>query len=498
MLVSFVLSCLISFNIYKLQGLTIYNNQLQRFFVFFISNILIFSPIQYENWLFGIQIIYFVPILCITTSIIIAYSKITISIKFFFCMCLSVISTFSSANGILCWIVIFPVLALSKSHNELPSKKWYLLAWVVSFVSNIFLYLYKYQTPSHHPSLSKAISHPLDALIYFLAFLGGLPSFGIYQTYSVLLSSIIGIVLIVIFLIAYAYSAKMSKNSRQTYGIYAWLAIAVYSLLTAMIVTLARLGFGLHQALSSRYTTFSLYVLISLINIMPIIANQLEREEKFSRSKARSYQIIPFTIVVLLFLHLAIFNIMVDSMARMRLQRLHAKACLLFINYIEDECLTKNVYPNISILRQRANTLNNLGYLRPNLIESNRVRDIAGADEDNAYRYGAFESLQRGERYIASGWAILPERREPPDAILLAYGSVGGHPIVFALTDVGADAGLTRSMIQGAPRSRWRWHKSFSLAGLPASPLKFTAWAFDAERGKAFKLNGAHATQTLE
>jgi hypothetical protein len=57
---------------------------------------------------------------------------------------------------------------------------------------------------------------------------------------------------------------------------------------------------------------------------------------------------------------------------------------------------------------------------------------------------------------------------------------------------------LTRSMIHGDPQSRWRWHKSFSLDGLPATPLKFTAWAFDAERGKAFKLNGAHATQTLE
>ena len=498
MLISFFLSCLICFNVYYLQRLTVYDDQLQRPLMFFVSNIFIFSPIQYENWLFGVQIIYFIPILCITTCIIVIYSKLKTILKFFICMCLSSISTFSSANGILCWIVVFPILALSKPRNELASKKYYLIAWIISFILNISVYLYKYQTPSQHPSLSMPISHPLDALIYFLAFLGGLPVLGVYQTYSVALSSIIGMVLITIFLIAYPSIFRISKTSCQTYALYAWLAIAAYSLLTAIIATFARLGFGVHQALSSRYTTFSLYIIVSLINITPIIANHLKHKRQLSRCKVWSYQIISPVVLLIVLFHLSIFNIMVDRMALMRLQRLHAKACLLFINYVEDECLTKKVYPYIDILRQRANTLNNLGYLRPNLIASNRVNDIAADDEHNAYGYGTFESLQKGNRYIASGWAALPERREPPDAVLLAYDNVDGHPVVFALTNVGADSGLTRSMIHGDPQFRWRWHKSFSLDGLPATPLKFTAWAFDAERGKAFKLNGAHATQTLE
>jgi hypothetical protein len=498
MLISFLFSCLISFNIYKLQKLTLHGNQLQRILIFFVSNILVFSPIQYENWLFGVQIIYFIPIFCITTCIIVAYSKLGTSIKFFLCICLAVISTFSSANGILCWVIILPILVVSESRNQLASKKWPLLGWVIISLLSTALYFYKYQTPPHHPSLSEPISHPLNALIYLLAFLGGLPVLGIYRTYSVALSSVVGLMLIVVFLISYSYKFRISKNSCQTYGIYPWLAVAMYSILTAILATFARLGFGVHQALSSRYTTFSLYITISLINVMPIIAKQLKRKGQFSRYKAGSYQIIPLAMMLIVLFHLSTFNIMVKRMELLRLERLQAKACLLFINHIEDECLVKKVYWDVNILKQRANALNNLGYLRPNLIESNRVYEIAGADEYNVHSYGAFESLQRGDRYVASGWATLPERGEPPDAILLAYDNVDGYPIVFALTNVGAHVGLTRSMLQGDPQSRGRWHKSFSLDGLPASPLKFTAWAFDAERGKAFKLNGIHAAQTHE
>ena len=257
--------------------------------------------------------------------------------------------------------------------------------------------------------------------------------------------------LVGVFLISYTYTFRAPKNQCQTYGVCVWLAIAVYSLLTAILATFSRLGFGVHQALSSRYTTFSLYFTVALISMMPIIANQLKHTERFLRYNPVSYKTISFFMLLIVIFHLLTFSITVRRMAQLRLERLQAKACLLFINYIEDECLIKKLYPDINILKQRANTLNNLGYLRPNLIASNRMLDIAGTDAYNAHDYGVFASLQRGDRYIASGWATLPERREPPDAILLAYDNVDGHPIVFALTNIGADVGLTRSMLQGTP-----------------------------------------------
>ena len=75
MLVSFMLACFASYNIYRLSQVTFYGDDIRRALMFIIANVFIFSPIQYENWLFGVQIIYFIPIACITTCLLIAYSR---------------------------------------------------------------------------------------------------------------------------------------------------------------------------------------------------------------------------------------------------------------------------------------------------------------------------------------------------------------------------------------------------------------------------------------
>src|SRR5881398_391471 len=63
--------------------------------------------VQYENWLMGQQLIFFVPIVCITTCLLICYSEISIWKKVVLCTLLASVSSFSSANGLLCWIVVF-------------------------------------------------------------------------------------------------------------------------------------------------------------------------------------------------------------------------------------------------------------------------------------------------------------------------------------------------------------------------------------------------------
>jgi hypothetical protein len=59
MLVSFLLACLVSFNIYRISRVTITGTQ-ECLWLLAAANLLIFSPVQYETWLFGIQVIYLV------------------------------------------------------------------------------------------------------------------------------------------------------------------------------------------------------------------------------------------------------------------------------------------------------------------------------------------------------------------------------------------------------------------------------------------------------
>ncbi|MDQ3175044.1 MAG: hypothetical protein M3Q91_15285, partial [Acidobacteriota bacterium] len=171
LLVSFALACLVSFNIYRLGRLTIGGSPARRIMIYFLANLFIFSPVQNVNWLLGMQIIYFIPIACLTTCLVIAYSQLGARAKFLSCMCLATVSTFSSANGILCWLVL-PLLTWPNSRVELHNKRWLMMAWIVGFVFSAALYFNGYQKVLGHPSLSESLFHPLKALAYFLILLG--------------------------------------------------------------------------------------------------------------------------------------------------------------------------------------------------------------------------------------------------------------------------------------------------------------------------------------
>ncbi len=131
MLISFLLACLVSFNVYRLSKATINDsNAALCLLLFLAANSLIFSPVQYLNWLNGIQIIYFVPVACITACLAIAYTNLKLTTKFALCMCLATVSTFSSANGLLCWIVVLPVLVFSRKCMNLRKRRLLILAWI--------------------------------------------------------------------------------------------------------------------------------------------------------------------------------------------------------------------------------------------------------------------------------------------------------------------------------------------------------------------------------
>jgi hypothetical protein len=104
MLVSVLLACLVSLNIYRISRTTIGRGE-TRLWLLAAANLLIFSPVQYENWLFGIQVVYFAPIACLTACLSVAYSRASPATKFVVAAVLSVIATFSAANGVLCWVL---------------------------------------------------------------------------------------------------------------------------------------------------------------------------------------------------------------------------------------------------------------------------------------------------------------------------------------------------------------------------------------------------------
>lgn len=504
MLVTVLLACLVSFNIYRLGKLTIDGSLLKRLSIFFLSNLFIFAPIQAENWLRGIQIIVFMPIACITTCLSVAYSGLGTRTKFLICMILSTISTFSYANGMLCWVLVLPVLVWSRSWSDLNRKKWLISGWVAGFVLNVALYFHDYQKPPQHPDLSEALGQPAQALQYSLSFLGAPYSHGLLTLVRstagrVDLATISGAVLLLLFVSSCVYLLGSLRNFvlvRQSIG---WLMIGAYSIISALVTTFGRLGFGVEQSIFQRYTTFSLYLTVSLIYLIAIIFSDITREGNPSRSRLFVTVFGSSLITPIVLLHLATFVYWpVVKIPDMALERSKGKACLLLINVVRnDECLTKEVFePGADILPGLATTLNEIGFLTPALIEGDKVRDIEGAKSGSA-TYGEFGALAKTDEgsYLASGWAISPEEGRPADAVLLTYEDANGQPTVFAVTDAGKRTRDAAKDLRTAAYARSGWEETFSTSVLPSGSTKIGAWVFDANTGRAFRLDGTHVLE---
>ena len=493
MLVSLLLACLIAFNVYRLGQLTVGGNRSRLLLLTFVSNLLIFAPVQFESWLLGEQIIYFMPVACLSTCLRVAYSKLNHQSKLIICMLLSTVSTFSSANGLVCWIIVPPVLLLFRQKKE--KRIWDFAIWVIGFALNTIVYFYDYRKPDYTPGLAQSLYHPLRGLFFFFSLLGA-PLVASYRL--IIVSAIVGAILAALFLTSCLYVLKLASDPALKRALIVWLMLAAYSFFTAIIVTIGRMGFGPGQAVTSRYTTFTIYLVISLCYLLPLILDDLRRKGLVARIRIPIPRLIPLALSILIGLHVLNSAAAIRQMNWMKIRRLQAKACLLFVNSVPDQCLSKG-FPDLGVVKERANAVNDLGFLRPSLIKSKKIEDLADTTVMASSPYGVFESfsLTGNAVFMATGWARLPGREEPADTVLLTYQKDGGEAVIFALADMRIDQPSFAAVFVKARSSDWRWQKSFPLDRVPvAPPVSLSAWAFDATTGKAYKLTGSYIIET--
>jgi hypothetical protein len=488
MLISFFLACIVAVNLYRLSRRTLISSQIQGLLLAAIANSIVFSPVQWDNWLWGIQVVVFLPIACITTAISVCYSRLGLNAKFGICLGLAIISTFSYANGILYWAIVFPVLL--PSWRDWLAHKRLVLAWGVSFAIACSVYFYNYQKPAQTPSFAYALLHPLAAVNYFLAFLGTPLGFGTALP-PVLMASVVGLVILLLTGIIGRYF--YAHRTVLVYPNRGWLMLGTYSLLSASITTLGRVGFGIEQATSSRYTTFSLYLLIAVIHLIPITIIHAKQQGYLNNLWPRKKLALAVLISILFLLQAQTSAFSIQMMGYTKISRLQGKACLLMIeNFIQEDCLRDKISPRVSVVRDRIHAINKYGFLQPSLVTSKHAEDISGDVQDN---YGYFDNLRKAGSglYIATGWAILPQKQESADAVILAYSDTDNKSIVFAVADTQFPRVDIAKAYGKSAYHNSGWEAQIAIDKLPSFPnrkLQISAWAFDTDTGKAFKLKG--------
>ncbi|EFK11131.1 conserved hypothetical protein [delta proteobacterium NaphS2] len=484
-LLTFMGACLVSLNIYILLKHTTTVAFHTRVFLLFLLNLLIFSPMQYMNFLWGMELVNFIPIISITTCLAIVYSNMGDAAKFILFSILATISTYSFANGLLCWIIMLPLLAIKTWKQRYDVKRLFLMGITISvFLLNVLIYFFDYAKPDHHPSFLAALLSPLKTALAFLTFMGA-PLGEKEQIPSV----IFGVILIGLFSAVCVHLFKMFRKGISIDLFLPWLALGIYSLLSGLMVSVGRMDFGV---LASRYITFSAYLSVALIVIFVMFAASngtiISRIRKHYR---KTSVIIGATLLLILLLN---YGSGAKRLARASWQWRYAKACLSFINVMNDgQCIKKSLYPIPELVRERANALEHAGFLGVKLMADPSLgKNQSFAENSKLEKYGVFESLtDDGHGFlVASGWAVLPEQKRAADAVILAYENAGGDEIAFAVAEVGERRESGNATVKRAYK-RSGWKKQFPKGSLPENAGPITAWAFNTDTYEAFRLKGA-------
>jgi len=231
----------------------------------------VFSPDQWENWLWGWQLSWYLTVLgALATVTILAAPAPLSKVRFGVAAVAAAVADYSLAGGVMAWLSGLIVLFC---RGEKAVWKW---AWIALAALIAAPYYYHYHRPKpSYGSISYALEHPVAYVKYVVAFLGGALSS------SPALAEVGAVVLVFVFIASCAY--LVARDRALLPRLAPWIGLAFFAASSAALSGIGRLELGSGQAVSSRYATIGLLFLLATFVVALIALEKLlaERPQLF-------------------------------------------------------------------------------------------------------------------------------------------------------------------------------------------------------------------------
>jgi hypothetical protein len=218
---------------------------------------MVFSLRQYENWMWGWQLQIFLNILAVVTGIALLTHRTPTWGKLLAAVLCGIVATYSFANGLLLWPVGAFVLWSSPRDKAYKTR---LAVWCICALLTAATYFYHYAKPSGSTPLQYALTHSGVMVVYFLTYMGEF----ITIKNTLWLTVPMGILELTLFMLSWRRLRQATQIPPSSLTPY--LAYALYVIISALVCTVGRVGYGPRQAMESRYLTISeLFWLATLV-----------------------------------------------------------------------------------------------------------------------------------------------------------------------------------------------------------------------------------------
>ena len=452
------------------------------------ANLVIFSPAQAQNWVWGFQLVMFIPTLCLVLTLVVLTSDWRWRPKFAASVFLIVLATFSFGNGLLLWPVIALFLTLR------GESKWRIGAWLLVFAAVLGLYFTDYhRAPLAQPVTGNWHDYPG----YFLAFIGGAVARG--REGQLLVGAMVaGALAVALYAVIAVHFCRTRGDALRDAA--PWLVLGPFVIGSAALTAFSRANWGPRQAMDSRYVTSSSTLLIALL-VLAAIAARYAAQAGSARAGALggARTAIVTGIVVLT---LAAYPAGLEDMATLHREQVAGLAALQLSKVMDTtDALRRDLrmIPGfVPAPLQSVDALERMRLLHYRRRKSALLKENLPGASANPERFGRIDGFtQRGpQNFEISGWAVLPGRRRPAPLVLLGY-RVGERWTAFAVSDVWEWRDDVVAKLQSRAYHASGWRRTFERQSVPAEADAIGAWAIDPLANKVHMLAGAHSLPKL-
>ena len=446
-----------------------------------LTCILLCSLVQYENWLWGFQLAWFLVNLCFVAAVYVLSSdrKLLLSLRISIAAGFCFIASFSLAQGLLSWLAAIP--AVVAVEGNVAQKRKRLIVWMLLFVATCGIYSIDYHA-SRKTSIILLLNKPLVVIDYFLSLLGS------PIVRSPVISPIVGLVILASFLFFVFHFGRKISEHREALP---WLSIGLFSVLSALFITAGRAEFGAIQAIeSSRYTSNSILLLIALVQLGQLFARG---KSATNRNYKLVYRMLAGTLIGIIIVNSG------QAIAQSRSALVYkqgAQDCLQLINYLEpsdffndspESCL-RVLSKKTWLVREGALILDKIGWRKfaKNVVFISNPEKVYGY-LDQPQISDKFLTVKKNAVVKAAGWAVFPDNLKQPNIVLLSFGD---RQSFFANAYVNSDSPDIAKTLKSELYNNARWAVDLSAHNLPIAQTEIKAWVYNPVDNQFVRLRG--------
>jgi hypothetical protein len=407
--------------------------------VAFAINTILFAPIQYQNFLWAVQIAILIPIACLPVCVLVMVSNLAWWKKLLLAVPVAVIGTHSFAHGILLWPICFCLALLLREFGTWKQRTAFLVIFGACAATVISAYfLWDFETVTYHsygkelgetPPSGSAIERIGENSVrfcrYFFYVLGS-PLARMFHMDPYQSAKNVARGCLFLFVLGAGFMFWRRKDSQNWDKMLPWIAIGMFSICAAVLMASGRCHLNVYRAMLPRYISLTMFLAIAIVALGAYLLQRWQARAGDPLTAAKRVQVASMLCVGVVMLQFPQWIYGFHKMTAWRLARLEARACLLYINH-----KTPGKYGlldnTVEFVQKYANVLNDHGLLSPPLF---------GKPDFGSFTFRK-ESLNTGRAKIGrtdigdgtslyvDGYATLPDDERLADGILWTWRPKG-------------------------------------------------------------------------